>query len=374
MRAVLDCIAHQIRKNRKTCIDRRVKTLFLHADDFFDVVLFLGKLRISAAVVLNHHIAKLRKEGMVNAEKLAVTGSTADDAAKHIAAAFVGRNNAVADHKRRTADMVGDNANGNIVLGVFAVSLVRDLADRVENTANGIDLKHVVHALHDARKTLKTHAGIDVLLDKLGIIALAVVVELREDVVPDLHVAVAVAAGLAVRFAAAVFFAAVEIDFRAGTAGTRTVLPEVVLFAETDDMRFGNTDFVFPNIVGFVVLFIDRRPKQILRHFKRFGQKLPCPGDSLFLEIIAEGEVAEHFEIRAVTRGHTDAFKVGRADTLLAGRDAVARRLDLAGEVFFHGRHAGIDEKKTFVVVGNERKAGKPQMSLAFKKGKIFFP
>ena len=61
-----------------------------------------------------------------------------------------------------------------------------------------------------------------------------------------------------------------------------------------------------------------------------------------------------------MARGNTDAFKVGRADTLLAGRDAVARRLDLAGEVFFHGRHAGIDEKKAFVVVGNERKAGKP--------------
>ncbi len=289
-----------------------------------------------------------------------MTGSTADNAAKHITAAFVGRNNTVADHKRRAADMVGNHADRNIVFRVFAVFFVRNLADRVENAANGIDLKHVVHALHNASQTFKAHAGIDVLLGKLGIIALTVVVKLREYVVPDLHVAVTVAAGLAVRLAAAVFFAAVKIDFRAGTAGTGTMLPEVVLFAETDDMRFGNTDFVFPNIVGFVVLFIDRRPKQILRHFKRFGQKLPCPGDGLFLKIVAEREVAEHFEIRTMARGNTDAFKVGRADTLLAGRDAVARRLDLAGEVFFHGRHAGIDEKKAFVVVGNERKAGKP--------------
>ena len=111
MRAVLDRIAYQIRKNRKACINRRVKALFLHADDLFDVILFLGKLRISTAVVLNHHIAKLRKKRMVNAEQLAVTGGTADDAAKHIAAAFVGRNDAVANHKRGAADMVGNHAD-----------------------------------------------------------------------------------------------------------------------------------------------------------------------------------------------------------------------------------------------------------------------
>ncbi len=68
MRTVLDCVAHKIGKNRKTGVDRCVKALFFHADNFLDVILFLGKLRISAAVVLDHHIAKLRKERMVNAE------------------------------------------------------------------------------------------------------------------------------------------------------------------------------------------------------------------------------------------------------------------------------------------------------------------
>ena len=43
-------------------------------------------------------------------------------------------------------------------------------------------------------QTLQTHAGVDVLLGQLGVVALAVVVELGEDVVPDLHIAVAVAA------------------------------------------------------------------------------------------------------------------------------------------------------------------------------------
>ena len=59
-----------------------------------------------------------------------------------------------------------------------------------------------------------------------------------------------------------------------------------------------------------------------------------------------------------------DSYGVKSADALLTGDDAVARRLLLAGEVFLHRRHAGVDEQQGFIVFRHQRNAGQAQMSL----------
>ena len=41
------------------------------------------------------------------------------------------------------------------------------------------------------------------------------------------------------------------------------------------------------------------------------------------LEVIAEGEVSEHFKISAVPCGDSDTLNVRRSDALLAGRHAL---------------------------------------------------
>ena len=74
--------------------------------------------------------------------------------------------------------MVGDNTDRNIVLCIGTVGLTRYLADLVDDLADRIDLEHIVNALHNASKTLKTHTRVYVLLSKLGIITVSVVVEL----------------------------------------------------------------------------------------------------------------------------------------------------------------------------------------------------
>ena len=61
--------------------------------------------------------------------------------------------------------------------------------------------------------------------------AVAVVVELGEHVVPDLDVPVAVAAHGAAGLAAAVLRSTVIVDLGAGAAGAGAVLPEVVRLA-----------------------------------------------------------------------------------------------------------------------------------------------
>ena len=96
---------------------------------------------------------------------------------------------------------------------------------------------------------------------KLCISAVTHIVELGENVVPYFHIAVAIAPRLAIRAAAAVFFAAVKVYFAAGSAGACTVLPKVILFAEPYNVAFGYAYFIAPDSVSLVILLINRGPQ-----------------------------------------------------------------------------------------------------------------
>ena len=69
----------------------------------------------------------------------------------------------------------------------------------------------------------------------------------------------------------------------------------------------------------------------------------------------------------------TDAFQVGRSDTLLAGTDTVSGRGDLTCEELLHRCHTGVDEEQGFVIVGNEREAREAKVILALKECKVLF-
>ena len=70
--------------------------------------------------------------------------------------------------------MVGNDAQGDILLVVLAVVHAHDLRNMLHDILDGIDQKQVVYALHDASQTLQTHTRVDVLLRHLGIVAFAV--------------------------------------------------------------------------------------------------------------------------------------------------------------------------------------------------------
>ena len=148
-----------------------------------------------------------------------MAGSTAQQAAQHIAAALVGRQDTIGHHEGAAADVVGDDTDGDVVLGIFAIGLVCDVLHMVQHALDGIDLEQVAHALHHAGQTLQTHAGINVGACQTLVMALAVGVELAEHQIPDLHIAVAVTAHAAGRLAATVLQAAVIVNLRAGAAG-----------------------------------------------------------------------------------------------------------------------------------------------------------
>ena len=282
----------------------------------------------------------------------------------------------VADHEGRRTDMVGDDAERHVGLVGLLIVCAGDLGDFIRDVHDSVDVEQGRDVLTHAGKAFEAHAGVDVLLLEFGIIAVAVVIELGEDDVPDLDIAVTVAADGAAGLAAAVLLAAVIIDLGARAARAGAMLPEVILLAEAEDAVLGNADHVTPDGEGLVVgrrRLVARKDRRIQTvRLKadplRAGQKFPCPGNGFLLEVIAEGEVAEHLKIGAVTGRMADVFNVAGADALLTGGDAVARRLFLAGEPRLHGSHARVDQQDGFVVLRNERKARQTQMALRFKE------
>ena len=269
--------------------------------------------------------------------------------------------------------MVGDNANGDIRLCVLTVLDACNRAYCIEDLSDGVYLEEVVNVLHYASKTLKTHTCIDVLCSKLRIVALAVIVELREYVVPDLDKSVALAAGVAVGVTTCVLLATVEIDLGAGTAGTASVLPEVILLAHTNDALSGNADLLVPDLERLIVLLVDGGIETVSGDLESLCEELPAPLDSLVLEVIAEGEVTEHFEERTVTCSFTYVVNVTCSDTLLASADTVTGGLFLTGKELLHRSHTGVDEEEGFIVYGDKREAVKSQMLFGFKEGEISF-
>ena len=73
------------------------------------------------------------QEFLANADQTTMAYSATQNAAQHIAAAFVRRQNAVADHKGHAASMVGDNLQGYVSILVLAVFHAGDLASIFNN-------------------------------------------------------------------------------------------------------------------------------------------------------------------------------------------------------------------------------------------------
>ena len=144
----------------------------------------------------------------------------AQQTAQHVAATLVGGHDAVGDHEGAGFHVVGHDAQGYVGLMILLVFRVRQLADAVQQRLVRVHGKQGVHPLNHHRQTFQAHAGVDIFVLQLRVMALAVVVELGKYVVPHLNVTVAVAAHRTSGLAAAVLLASVVVYLGAGAAGT----------------------------------------------------------------------------------------------------------------------------------------------------------
>ena len=116
--------------------------------------------------------------------------------------------------------MVCNNTQRNICLMIYSVLLAGEVTYMISQCFHCINIKHGIYILYDTGKTLKSHTCINVLLDQVCIVAVSVIVELAEYVIPDLHVTVTLTPYCTSRFSTSVFFSTVIVNLRTRTTWT----------------------------------------------------------------------------------------------------------------------------------------------------------
>ena len=292
------------------------------------------------------------------AQQVGVAHGAAHDAAQHIAPTFVGRRDAVRDQEGRRAQVVGDDsvAGGALALGLGRGGVFGGRDQGLEQ----VGLEHRMDALEDGGHPLKAHAGVHAGLGKVANDLVVLLLELHEDVVPDLDVAVAVLVRAAGR-AAGDLVAVVPEDFGAGAAGTAVAHgPEVVRAGDADDLVVGEAGDLLPDGGGLVIVDIDGDQEALGVQAELLRDQLPRPVDRVFLEIVAEGEVPQHFEEGQVAGGIADVVQIvmlaARADAFLRGGGARIGRLGRAREIVLERHHARIDEQQGRIVLRHQRR------------------
>ena len=160
-------------------------------------------------------------------------------------------------------------------------------------------------------------------------------------------------------------------DLAAGTAGPRVAhLPEVVLI-QTGKSLPAHTDLVEPDIGGLVIGDVHRHPQALFGQAQLHCQKLPGKADRVALEVVAEAEIAKHFEKGVVSGGIADIFEVvvlaAGADAALAGAGANVVALFQAQEDVLELIHARVGEQEGRVVMGHQRGTGHAGVLLALE-------
>ncbi|TLD46759.1 MAG: hypothetical protein FAZ92_00935 [Accumulibacter sp.] len=315
------------------------------------------------------------EERRARAELVAVPDGAPDDPPQDVTAPLVAGNDAIGDQERAGADVVGEDAQRGAV-EVGRRRFARGGGDEVDEE---VDLVVAVHVLQDRRCPLEPHAGIDRWLRQRVHDARLVAVELHEDVVPDLDVAVALLVRRSRRPARNSLAVVVE-DLGAWPAGTGIAHhPEVVrgvartlVVADPHHPLGRHADVARPQVVGFVVLGIDAHPESLGRQPVDVDQQFPGVADRVALEVVAEGEVAKHLEEGVVTRRVADVLEVvvlaAGTDALLRGRRAQVGPLVETEEDVLELVHAGVGEQQRRIVVRHERTRGNDLVAFGFEE------
>ena len=124
-------------------------------------------------------------------------------------------------------------------------------------------------------------------------------------------------------------------------------------------LEFGKPGDLLPQAERLVVVDIDGHHQPLRRQAEFLGDQVPGQLDRALLEVVAEGEIAEHLEEGVVARRVADVVEVvvlaAGAHAFLRGDGARKRRLRLAGEIVLELHHAGIGEHQGRVVARHER-------------------
>ena len=291
----------------------------------------------------------------------------AQQTTQYVTAALVRRQNTVGDHERHRAAMVSHDAQAQIDIGLLRrkrtrnhiaiVLLASQALAHAHEAAQHIGFVVGLHTLHDGGCALKSQAGIDVLGGKRRQRTVLLSIKLGKHAVPVLEETIAVATGCTIRAAATELWTLVVVQLGAGTAWAGGAsAPEVVVFAQTADVGLLDAKRL-PNLDGLVVVFEHSEVQLLDWKLQDIGGILQCPGAHLLLEVLAETEIAHHFEEAQVASCGANDIDIVGTHALLHGRGT-----DVIGIEFFDVQkirlelnHARTREQKRRII-GNQRR------------------
>ena len=271
------------------------------------------------------------------------------------------------DGKRAGTHMIGDAPQSPAFFASGIIFDAQDVGGGQDDRLEDVDMEVRVDTLQHGGRSLQSHPRIDVLAGQgaevVGRRPHAIV--LREDQVPDFD-------GLA-RVCMVENLAAWAAD-TVWPLARRIGRPEVFILSQSLDAGFGKPDLFVPDLVGFVVVEVDRDGKAVGVEPEPFFRraKLPRPVDGLAFEIITEAEVPEHLEERVVVCRPPDVFDVTGAQALLARGGSSKLQFHLPKEMVLELVHPGWGEQHRRIPGGNQNVAGAPPVPLRLEEGQIF--
>ena len=312
----------------------------------------------------------------IEADALRLLDRAPEQPPADVAAPFVRGHDAFRHQERHRAEMVREHTMRTLRDLAVAVADTGLLGDPVHDHPEAVRVEDRVDALDDAHRALEAETGVDVSRRQPLQNVPGPQVELHEHEVVDLHVAIAVARP-AHGVAAGVALAAVVEDLRAlpARAGLGR-LPEVVLAQphdpvgrDPDALPRRDRDRILVECEHRVAL-VHGRPETVCLEPHHLRDELPRIVDRLVLEVVAEREVSEHLEERAVTFRPADVVEVrvlaACAEARLDAHDPVTWRLPGAEEVRLERLHPGDDEERRGVVVGWDQRVRRHTQMPAF--------
>ena len=281
----------------ETALQGGAETLFFLERHLGDEILALDELGIRRAHDLDNLEGYLVQERLVDAQAVTVTDAPAHDAAENVRAPVLVGEHALADEERRGPRVIRDDAHRDVVFFErAAVGLAADARRLVDERTQEIGVVIAGDALHRRADALEAHAGVHRLRGQGHQRAVLEALELHEDVVPDLHPARAVRAGLLIE-AAEVGIARAHpvVDLGAGAAGAGVAhRPEVVLGAHLDDALGTEARDLGPDRRRLVVggqcirALEDGDHELVFRQAVDVDDELPGPADRVLLEVVPE--------------------------------------------------------------------------------------
>jgi tetratricopeptide (TPR) repeat protein len=352
------------------------EALFFGTDYFGHKACTLANFWESVAHEFGENRNNLVDDRFLLPEQAGVARRATQDTAQHVASPFVGRKGAVGNSEGEGAEMVGDDAvrHPGHILCVWDPGELRDFGDK---WSKYIRIIIGANILQNGADALKAHARINMLIFERKQFARANAFKLHEHIVPDFDVAVVgsvyalLGVGEGARLRSQIALVKMNFGTRTARAGIAH-FPEVGLSAKAHDAVLGKSRNAGPDLRRFVIVLIDRHKETVHRKLPNLGQKLPSPGNCLFLVIVSKGPIAEHFKkgVMVCVAAHFIQIIVfsRNANALLGIGHALIGFGIVAQEAGFELVHSRIDEHQGRIILRNHRRGPHKEVALAFKE------